>query len=268
MLLTGPGSGARSASIRSISETYQRTPSMARSTSAWASFQGLPISQTRSRASSSRCSVSASRVAEILALRSVNGTWRQARCWSREARTACSAASASRRGGPAMGVPSTGLVAGSGSPSGCQAPAHRLRARSSRNASGAAARLRCQASCQDVPGLRMSVGAGVARASRCAFEVDGEVGAIVVSALGARPEGQGGGARAVPGEPRYWTVVGMGALRDGPASGMASVTRPARRGHPGEAVGVGGERGTSDRGRGARCVTWPRGTAGGEVAGG
>ncbi|CAM5259353.1 hypothetical protein SANTM175S_02074 [Streptomyces antimycoticus] len=48
---------------RSISTTYQRTPSMARSTSAWASRQGLPISPTRRRASSPRCSQSASRVA-------------------------------------------------------------------------------------------------------------------------------------------------------------------------------------------------------------
>lgn len=138
----------------SMPSTYQRTPSIARSTSACASRQGLPISQTRRRASSSRCSVRASRVAATRARRSASGTWRQARCWSSEARTAWWAVAAFRRGGPAMGLPSTGLVAGSARPSARQEASQRLRTRSSWNASGATARQRCQASAQDVPDFR------------------------------------------------------------------------------------------------------------------
>ncbi len=158
MLETGPGSGARSTSIRSMWSTYQRTPSMARSTSARASRQGLPISQTRRRASRSRCSVRASRVAATRAPRSGSGRWRQARCWSRAARTARTAVGASSRGGAAMGVPSTGVVAGSTRPSHCQVEAQRFRTRSSWKASGAAVRQRVQASCQAVPRLRVSRG--------------------------------------------------------------------------------------------------------------
>ncbi|BFO17144.1 hypothetical protein SHKM778_35320 [Streptomyces sp. KM77-8] len=56
------------------------------------------------------------------------------------------------------GAPSTGLVAGSARPSGCQAEFQRLRTRSSRKASGATVRQRCQASVQEVPDLRVRVG--------------------------------------------------------------------------------------------------------------
>ncbi len=54
MLETGPASGWRPASIGSISSRYQRTPVTVRSTEVSAWRQGLPISQTSSRASSSR----------------------------------------------------------------------------------------------------------------------------------------------------------------------------------------------------------------------
>jgi hypothetical protein len=44
MFDTGPGRGLRPSTCRSISSTYQRTPSSPRSTSAQASRHGLPIS--------------------------------------------------------------------------------------------------------------------------------------------------------------------------------------------------------------------------------
>lgn len=94
-----------------------------------------------------------------------------------EARTACWAVAASRRGGPAMGVPSTGLLAVRARPSCCQDAAQRLRTRSAWNASGAMVRQRCQASDQAVPGLRVRVGASA---------LMGRVGAMEVSALGAQ----------------------------------------------------------------------------------
>lgn len=156
MLDTGPSSGTRPSTIGSMPSTYQRTPSMARSTSACARRQGLPISQTSRSARSSRCWVRASRVAATRARRSSSRMCRQARCWSREARTAWWAASRSRRGGPAIGLPSTGLVAGRARPSARQAEAQRLRTRSSRKASGATARQRCQASFQEVPDFTTS----------------------------------------------------------------------------------------------------------------
>ncbi len=167
MLDTGPSSGARPATIGSMPSTYQRTPSMARSTSAWASRQGLPISQTSSSASSRGVRSRASSVAATRARRSGRGRCRQARCWSRAARTAWWAVAPSRRGGPAIGLPSTGLTAGRARPSACQAPFQRLRTRSSRKASGATARQRCQASGQDVPDLRVRVGAMGLLRSRC-----------------------------------------------------------------------------------------------------
>ncbi|MFE3213647.1 hypothetical protein ACFXNX_00500 [Streptomyces antimycoticus] len=73
----------------------------------------------------------------------------------------------SSRGGPAIGVPSTGVMAGRVRPSRCQVPSQRPRTLSSWNASGAAARQRCQASPQAVPGLRVRVGAIGDLRSRC-----------------------------------------------------------------------------------------------------
>lgn len=151
---TGPSSGVRPSSMGSMPSTYQRTPSIARSTSARADRHGLPISQTSRRASSSRLAVRASRVAATRARRSGRGTWRQARCRSSAARTAAFAVAPSSRGGPAIGRPSTGLVAGRTRPSALQPESQRLSTRSSRNASGATARQRRQASVQDVPDLR------------------------------------------------------------------------------------------------------------------
>ncbi|CAM5616490.1 hypothetical protein SPURM210S_08343 [Streptomyces purpurascens] len=66
-----------------------------------------------------------------------------------------------------MGLPSTGLTAGRTRPSACQAEFQRLRARSSRKASGATVRQRCHASGQDVPDLRVRVGAMGLLRSRC-----------------------------------------------------------------------------------------------------
>ena len=56
MLLTGPARGVRPSSMPSISATYQRTPSMQRSTSAVARRHDLPISHTSNSDSRSRCS--------------------------------------------------------------------------------------------------------------------------------------------------------------------------------------------------------------------
>ena len=81
----GPGRGRRSASVpiaswRSISSTYQRTPSRQRSTSATASRHGLPISQTNKRASRSRWRTIVSIAAVTRSRRSAKPTFDHAAC--------------------------------------------------------------------------------------------------------------------------------------------------------------------------------------------
>src|SRR5690348_3872330 len=156
MLLTGPGSGVRPAVCRSISATYQRTPSSARSTSAQASLHGLPISQTSSEASRSRCSVSASSAAVTRALRSGSATLAHERCASSAEPTAERATAEETRDSCVSVEPSTGVVTKEGEPASCHELEKRLRNRSTANASGATEAAREITSVQAFPGASRS----------------------------------------------------------------------------------------------------------------
>ena len=77
----------------------------------------------------------------------------QVSCSAQAWTTAAAASSLLIRGGPGIGVPSTGVTWLPGMPVRCHSPPTRLRIRSESNASGAAVTQRAYVSHHEVPGL-------------------------------------------------------------------------------------------------------------------